>query len=237
MPGECSGQERTATDARAVAATGAVTASLLGGAALVALAASGTVAEGCERSYVSTSVFHPGCLEGSSLTTLVTTGTAAAVAGAAGRSSGGLGLDVALGRARGGLVDGLDRDDGLLLTVAVVAWMRMKGQLAWSLPIRVPSVFNWKHGPTRSGSIGRPRLREFRVAAVKRVRERARDCTEVGKTVLRERTGQHIGQVLAWRDDVAISRHELAGARGTEAVRQAAPKRKIASDEQQQQRG
>jgi hypothetical protein len=55
------------------------------------------------------------------LTTLVSAGATTAVAASPHRGLGGLGLDIALGSARGNLVDGLNGDDGLLLAVGVVA--------------------------------------------------------------------------------------------------------------------
>ena len=56
------------------------------------------------------------------LTTIAATGAAAAVASAAvGRGLRSLGLDVALRRAGGGLVHGLNGDVGLLFTLLVVA--------------------------------------------------------------------------------------------------------------------
>jgi hypothetical protein len=54
------------------------------------------------------------------LTTLVTTG-ATAVSSSTGGPYGSLGLDIALSSASGVLVNGLDRNDGLLLAVTVVA--------------------------------------------------------------------------------------------------------------------
>jgi hypothetical protein len=55
------------------------------------------------------------------LTTLVAAEVTTAVAASPHRGSGGLRLDIALGGARNGLVNGLDGDDGLLLAVGVVA--------------------------------------------------------------------------------------------------------------------
>lgn len=56
------------------------------------------------------------------LTTLVAARTSAVASSTTG-SHRSLGLDIALSSARVGLVDSLDRDDGLLLAIAVVAWI------------------------------------------------------------------------------------------------------------------
>lgn len=58
-----------------------------------------------------------------SLTTLTSTGSSAGTTTSAGTLYGSLGLDIALGSAANGLVDGLDGDGGLLLAVAVVTWI------------------------------------------------------------------------------------------------------------------
>lgn len=55
------------------------------------------------------------------LTALVAAEVTTAVAASPHRGRRGLRLDIALGGASGGLVDGLDGDDGLLLAVGVVA--------------------------------------------------------------------------------------------------------------------
>jgi hypothetical protein len=55
------------------------------------------------------------------LTALVAAGATTAVAASPHRGLGGLRLDIALSSVGCGLVDGLDRDDGLLLAVGVVA--------------------------------------------------------------------------------------------------------------------
>lgn len=57
---------------------------------------------------------------GTKLTTLVTTGSTAVTASTSG-PYGSLGLDIALSSASSVLVNGLDRNDGLLLAVTVVA--------------------------------------------------------------------------------------------------------------------
>jgi hypothetical protein len=86
------------TDTGTSAATGTITGSLLSGSVLVASATSTTVLE----------------------STLVTTG-ATAVSSSTSGLYGSLGLDIALSSASSVLVNGLDRNDGLLLAVTVVA--------------------------------------------------------------------------------------------------------------------
>jgi hypothetical protein len=84
-------------DASTVATTAVSAGGLISATGLVAVATSSTVTEG----------------------TLATTG-ATAVVTSAGGPQGSLGLSIALGSASGSLVDGLDRDDGLLLAIGVV---------------------------------------------------------------------------------------------------------------------
>lgn len=116
---------RTTTATGASSTTGSVAGLLLGGASLVASAASTTVTEGCStggqllRSSKAKGRERFWCVRGG-LTTVVTGGTATAVATSARSTGRGLRLDVALGGARGHLVDGLDRDSGLLLTILIV---------------------------------------------------------------------------------------------------------------------
>lgn len=86
------------TDTGTSTASGTFTGSLLSGSALVASSTSTTVLE----------------------STLVTTGTTAVSSGTSG-PYGSLGLDIALSSASSVLVNGLDRNDGLLLAVTVVA--------------------------------------------------------------------------------------------------------------------
>lgn len=86
------------TDTGTSAASGTIARSLLGGSLLVSAAAGTTILEG----------------------TLVTTGSTAVTASTSG-PYGSLGLDIALSSASSVLVNGLDRNDGLLLAVTVVA--------------------------------------------------------------------------------------------------------------------
>lgn len=111
------------------------------------------------------------------LTTLISTGTSAAVASAASRSSGSLGLNVALSGTGGGLVDGLDGGNWLVLARVVVACIR-DTRSAW-FQLRAKDnmwlrKFNGYPKRTVSGS--------SRGLAARKVR------TKEGETVLQEKT-------------------------------------------------
>jgi hypothetical protein len=110
------------TDTSTGTASGTITRSLLSGSVLVSVAASTTIPE----------------------STLVTTGTTAVTASTTG-PYGSLGLDITLSSTSSVLVNGLDRNDGLLLAVTVVAEVGKRvlcdNRHLWSSPwaYRLPS--------------------------------------------------------------------------------------------------
>lgn len=134
----------TSTDASTLTTTRSISRGLLGGAALVAFPASGAITESyttaisIDESYMSQTDRHDGIVvskepEMRKLTALVAAEVTTAVATSPHRGLGGLRLGIALGGAGGGLVDGLDRDDGLLLAVGVVACSVKLGSVSCDL--------------------------------------------------------------------------------------------------------
>lgn len=86
------------------------------------------------------------------LTVLVAAEVTTAVAASPQRGRGGLRLDIALSGASGGLVDGLDGNDGLLLAVGVVACSVKLGSVCCDLRFYRGGGFSWTEGGAESHS-------------------------------------------------------------------------------------